>query len=82
MGSIGLIGTLLAGVLGLGLGAAWAGQVQPYGDIFTSKAAAQRRAKELKCAGPFAMAQGWAPCQNLEAYAKAIGGSLVTSERL
>jgi|GEM_PF-2014130 hypothetical protein len=82
MGSIGLIGTLLAGVLGLGLGAAWAGQVQPYGDIFTSKAAAQRRAMELKCAGTFAMAQGWAPCQNLEAYAKAIGGSLVTSERL
>jgi hypothetical protein len=82
MGSIGLIGTFLAGVLGLGLGAAWAGQVQPYGDIFSSKAAAQRRAMELKCAGTFAMAQGWAPCQNLEAYAKAIGGSLVTSERI
>ena len=82
MGSIGLIGTFLAGVLGLGLGAAWAGQVQPYGDIFTSKIAAQRRAIELKCAGTFAMAQGWAPCQNLEAYAKAIGGSLVTSERI
>jgi hypothetical protein len=82
MGSIGLIGTFLAGVLGLGFGAAWAGQVQPYGDIFSSKAAAQRRAMELKCAGTFAMAQGWAPCQNLEAYAKAIGGSLVTSERI
>lgn len=82
MGSIGLIGSLLAGVLGLGLGAAQAGQVQPYGDIFSSKAAAQRRAMELKCAGTFAMAQGWAPCQNLEAYAKAIGGSLVTSERI
>ena len=82
MGSIGLIGTFLAGVLGLGLGAAQAGQVQPYGDIFSSKAAAQRRAMELKCAGTFAMAQGWAPCQNLEAYAKAIGGSLVTSERI
>jgi hypothetical protein len=82
MGSIGLIGTFLAGVLGLGLGAAWAGQVQPYGDIFSSKAAAQRRAMELKCAGTFAMAQGWAPCRNLEAYAKAIGGSLVTSERI
>jgi hypothetical protein len=82
MGSIGLIGSLLAGVLGLGLGAAQAGQVQPYGDIFSSKAAAQRRAMELKCAGTFPIAKGWAPCQSLEAYAKAIGGSLVTSERI
>ena len=82
MGSIGLIGSLLAGVLGLGLGAAQAGQVQPYGDIFSSKAAAQRRAMELKCAGTFPIAKGWAPCQSLEAYAKSIGGSLVTSERI
>ncbi len=82
MGSIGLIGSFLAGVLGLGLGAAQAGQVQPYGDIFSSKAAAQRRAMELKCAGTFPIAKGWAPCQSLEAYAKAIGGSLVTSERI
>ena len=82
MGSIGLICSFLAGVLGLGLGAAQAGQVQPYGDIFSSKAAAQRRAMELKCAGTFPIAKGWAPCQSLEAYAKAIGGSLVTSERI
>ncbi len=82
MRHIGLFGSFLALGLGLGLGVASAGQAQPPSDTFPSKAAAERRALSLKCSGVFPMGQGWAPCQSLEAYAKAIGGSLVTSEHI
>ncbi|WP_245552556.1 DUF3721 domain-containing protein [Cyanobium gracile] len=41
-------------------------------DMFPSKAAAEQRAKELKCSGVFAMGKDWMPCQNFEAYQKAV----------
>lgn len=41
-------------------------------DMFPSKAAAEKRAKDLKCSGAFAMGQQWMPCQNFEAYQKAV----------
>ena len=33
-------------------------------DMFPSKAAAEQRAKELKCKGAFAMGNLWMPCAN------------------
>jgi hypothetical protein len=41
-------------------------------DMFPSKAAAEKRATELKCSGAFAMGKEWMPCQNFEVYAKAV----------
>lgn len=41
-------------------------------DMFPSQAAAERRARELKCSGAFAMGTEWMPCQNLEAHEKAV----------
>jgi hypothetical protein len=41
-------------------------------DMFPSKAAALLRAKELKCAGAFAMGNEWMPCKNFNAYEKAV----------
>jgi hypothetical protein len=41
-------------------------------DMFPTKAAAEQRAKELKCSGSFAMGGEWMPCQNLERYEKAV----------
>ena len=41
-------------------------------DMFPSKAAAEKRAKDLKCSGAFAMGSDWMPCKNFEAYEKAI----------
>ena len=41
-------------------------------DMFPSKAAAEQRAKELKCSGAFAMGKEWKPCQNFGVYEKAI----------
>ena len=40
-------------------------------DMFPSRAAAEKRAKELRCTGTFAMGGDWMPCQNLDAYEKA-----------
>ncbi len=40
--------------------------------MFPSKAAAEQRAKALKCSGVFAMGKDWMPCQNFEAYQKAV----------
>ena len=40
-------------------------------DMFPSKAAAEQRAKELKCSGAFAMGKEWMPCQNFDVYQKA-----------
>ena len=41
-------------------------------DMFASQAAAQKRAKELKCSGTFAMGKEWMPCQNFDQYEKAV----------
>lgn len=40
--------------------------------MFPSKAAAEKRAKELKCSGAFAMGKEWMPCQNFDVYQKAV----------
>jgi hypothetical protein len=40
--------------------------------MFATKAAALQRARQLKCAGAFAMGQQWMPCKDLEAYEKAV----------
>ncbi|MEA5391704.1 DUF3721 domain-containing protein [Cyanobium gracile UHCC 0139] len=48
-----------------------AASAQDY-DMFPSKAAAEQRAKELKCSGVFAMGKDWMPCQNFDAYQKAV----------
>lgn len=41
-------------------------------DMFPSKAAAEKRAKELKCSGVFAMGKDWMPCRNFDVYQKAV----------
>lgn len=40
--------------------------------MFPTKAAAERRAKELKCPGAFAMGSEWMPCKSFEIYEKAV----------
>ena len=40
--------------------------------MFPTKAAAERRAKELKCSGAFAMGKEWMPCKDFPAYEKAV----------
>lgn len=40
--------------------------------MFPSKAAAEQRAKELKCSGAFAMGTEWMPCRNFDVYGKAV----------
>jgi hypothetical protein len=41
-------------------------------DMFPSKAAAEKRAKELKCSGALAMGKEWMPCQSFDVYEKAV----------
>ena len=41
-------------------------------DMFLTKASAEKRAKELKCSGAFAMGKEWMPCKDFDAYEKAI----------
>lgn len=41
-------------------------------DMFPTRAAAEKRAKELKCSGAFAMGSEWMPCKTFEAYEKAV----------
>jgi hypothetical protein len=41
-------------------------------DMFPSKAAAEQRARELKCTGAFAMGSQWMPCPNFDVYEKAV----------
>ena len=41
-------------------------------DMFPTKAAAEKRAKELKCTGAFAMGGKWMPCKNFDSYEKAV----------
>lgn len=62
---------LLSAGLGLVTGAARA----QANDMFPTKAAAEKRAKELKCSGAFAMGKEWMPCQNFDAYEKAVSKS-------
>lgn len=41
-------------------------------DMFPSKAAAEKRAKELNCSGAFSMGKEWMPCKNFDVYEKAV----------
>jgi hypothetical protein len=41
-------------------------------DMFPTKTAAEKRARELKCSGSFAMGNEWMPCQNFDTYEKAV----------
>lgn len=41
-------------------------------DMFPTRAAAEKRTKELKCSGAFAMGSEWMPCKNFDAYEKAV----------
>jgi hypothetical protein len=41
-------------------------------DMFPTKAAAQQRAKELKCTGAFPMGKEWMPCMDFATYEKAV----------
>jgi hypothetical protein len=40
--------------------------------MFAIRAAAEKRAQQLKCSGAFAMGEQWMPCQDLSCYEKAI----------
>ena len=66
-----LIAPLLIGPPILGMAAPTGVQAQPH-DMFPTKAAALQRAKQLKCAGAFAMGPQWMPCKDLDAYEKAV----------
>ena len=59
---------LLVSGLGMASGVA---RAQAF-DMFPSKAAAEQRAKALKCSGAFAMGKEWMPCSNFDAYEKAV----------
>jgi hypothetical protein len=52
-------------------GSAWA-QAHTSSDMFATRAAAEKRALQLKCSGAFAMGDHWMPCQDLSSYEKAI----------
>lgn len=41
-------------------------------DMFPTKAAALKRAKEVKCTGAFAMGKDWMPCRDFATYEKAV----------
>ncbi len=41
-------------------------------DMFPTKAAAEQRAKQLKCSGAFAMGNDWMPCANERAFHAAL----------
>ena len=60
---------LIAPVAVIGLGYAVHAQAN---DMFPSKAAAEKRAKELKCSGAFAMGSDWMPCKDFATYEKAV----------
>ncbi len=62
---------LTAAALMLAAGAAWA-QTQASSDMFATRAAAEKRAQELKCSGAFAMGDQWMPCKDLGSYEKAV----------
>lgn len=64
--ALGLIAPLA--IFALGFGAAHA----QANDMFPTKAAAEKRAKELKCLGAFAMGSEWMPCKDFDVYEKAV----------
>jgi hypothetical protein len=66
-----LTAPLLIAPLMLGMSVAKRVHAQPH-DMFPTKAAALQRAKQLKCAGAFAMGPHWMPCKDLDAYNKAV----------
>lgn len=41
-------------------------------DMFPTREAAEKRAKELQCSGAFAMGSEWMPCKNFNVYDKAV----------
>ena len=41
-------------------------------DMFSSKVAAEQRAKQLRCTGSFAMGKEWMPCKDFATYEKAV----------
>jgi len=41
-------------------------------EMFATKAEAQKRAKQLKCEGVFAMGNEWMPCKDFATYQKAV----------
>jgi hypothetical protein len=41
-------------------------------DMFPTKDAALKRAKELKCTGAFAMGKEWMPCKDFATYENAV----------
>lgn len=65
-----LLGLCLLAPVAL-LGQAIPAQAQA-NDMFPTKAAAEQRAKELKCTGAFAMGRDWMPCKTFDAYEKAV----------
>jgi len=63
--------TLTAVALILAAGAAWA-QTHTNSDMFTTRAAAEKRAQQLKCSGAFAMGDQWMPCANEQSLHKTL----------
>lgn len=63
--------TILAASLLIGAGSSLPVQAQA-NDMFPTKAAAQQRAKELKCSGAFPMGKEWMPCKDFATYEKAV----------
>lgn len=41
-------------------------------DMYPTRAAAEQRAKQLKCSGAFAMGKEWMPCKDFATYDKAV----------
>jgi Protein of unknown function len=64
--ALGLIAHLAVPVLGL---AAAHAQTN---DMFATRAAAEKRAKELRCSGAFAMGSEWMPCKSFKAYERTV----------
>ena len=62
---------LLVAVLGLGSWLPSRANAHMKG-MYKTKAAAEKRAQELRCAGAFAMGGLWMPCANEQALHKAI----------
>jgi hypothetical protein len=64
--AFGLIAPLA--ILALGFDAAHA----QANDMFPTRAAAEKRAKELQCSGAFSMGSEWMPCKTFAVYEKAV----------
>ncbi|MFM7634705.1 MAG: DUF3721 domain-containing protein [Cyanobacteriota bacterium] len=61
----------LAASLLIGAGASVPVQAQA-NDMFPTKAAAEQRAKQLRCSGAFSMGSEWMPCKDLAADQQAV----------